>query len=91
MNNFRSQRKSEKKEWDEGLLVEKAVLNQSNCLEMKIDLNYIQRFSSYCTLNTCRFGATNQVNVVQVDHHMFCTPPTAHKFSAKAEQKTCQC
>jgi len=51
MNNFRSQRKSEKKEWDECLLVEKAVLNKSNCLKMKIDLNYIQRFSSYLAVN----------------------------------------
>ena len=34
MNNLRSQRKSEKSEWGEGLPVEKAVLNQSNCLKM---------------------------------------------------------
>jgi hypothetical protein len=41
VNKFKSQRKSEKKEWDESLLVEKAILNQRNFLKMKIDLNYI--------------------------------------------------
>jgi hypothetical protein len=41
VNNFKSQRKSEKKELDEGLLVEKAILNQISCLKMKHDLNYI--------------------------------------------------
>jgi len=34
MNKLRSHRKSQKREWGEGLLVEKAVLNQSNCLKM---------------------------------------------------------
>jgi len=36
VNNLKSQGKSEKKEWDEGVLVEKAVLNQRNCLTLTL-------------------------------------------------------
>ena len=34
---------------------------EANILEMKINLNYMYRFSSYCALNTFSLGNENQL------------------------------